>query len=836
MNIALVEGLIYRFDLLFPFEVTSNYSTVILFTYCYRHFLENIGIILILTKITTMGFIDCDSHLSSLTGLTDENKTDDSVKNKCIYPELPPSIVSISGLNSRKQPKNNENYLKAFERELHALKVKRIGILKGFELSICHDGDVQHLYGADLCHIIDQYKSLDVKIYFNAKHSELTAEEQLLHKVPTLAPKEVLLRSIQNAAVEGGDTLISNGGILKGTTGKRMMLIRCSCVRATRSNKGSHFSEYRIDSMTNNRKNNRHGNVGKHGKHRCGSVLPLRNNALCPFSLPIYNDENGYYVRSKYCQPHHEFHPRRGHIRISRKLIHGDEMQIIQDSGEACSMAGTGRNLHYIRSRRKQGSCTLLSTRQVTQIYEGLGKTNNSKKWTDGDTPEGNIDHLYALLRDKKYSHVSLLQARDSNIRKDITPVHSHGTNCKSCNLDHILLTENSYAGRTITEPGLASDKAVFDEANKFALAHRRIRKIKEHQEMMIALAFASQFQLRQHSLFPEVIHMDATADTCKESRPLLTLTAKDSNGKFFTILSCYLPNEKAWSFKWFFTEALPKLVWPSSMERTKYIITDGDHVCISQLEDAITNYMPHTRRGRCSWHIIDRGWADKVRLPLGGYSNRKRAPHMKGKKRKKPGALSVGNKLGRVFYRWMFSWAQAEFCVSKEEFEVSKSLFLHLLEQDDCKHILSEEGCRLVGNFYHEHVYPHLDHMCHHTKLFWYFLDEHTNCGQEGTHNAMKNCAAPVTPKHNLDRAVEINTFNEEVKNKEIMIQMCRRSNEDKNWSQSPTSTYITDLAESIIRQEWISGSENYIAHRSARYRWLVKYKGTKGEEICNL
>lgn len=263
-----------------------------------------------------MRFIDSDGHLSSLTGLSDEKKSDDSVKVKCIYPELPPSIVSINTLNSRNKPKNNENYLKAFTKELDALKVNRIGILKGFDLSIHYNGELQHLYSSDLCHIIDQYKSLDVKIYFNTKHSELTDEEKHLHKVGTLSPKEVLLHSLQNAGVEGGDTFISNGGVLKATKEKRVMIIKCSCSRTTRGNKGTDFSEYTFDSITNNHKNNRHGNVGKHGKHRRGSVLPQGNNVLCPFLLTIYNDANGYYVRSKYCQPHHKFHPWRGHVCI----------------------------------------------------------------------------------------------------------------------------------------------------------------------------------------------------------------------------------------------------------------------------------------------------------------------------------------------------------------------------------------------------------------------------------------------------------------------------------------------------------------------------------------
>ena len=124
------------------------------------------------------------------------------------------------------------------------------------------------------------------------------------------------------------------------------------------------------------------------------------------------------------------------------------------------------------------------------------------------------------------------------------------------------------------------------------------------------------------------------------------------------------------------FTEAFPKLAWSSAIDRTNYIITDGDFVCIIQLEEAISKYMPHTKRGRCSWHIIDRGWQSKVQIPLGGYSNRKRPKTLKGKKRKKPQPLTIVNRLARNFYRWMFSWAQAEYCLNEDEFEVSKSIF----------------------------------------------------------------------------------------------------------------------------------------------------------------
>ena len=185
-----------------------------------------------------------------------------------------------------------------------------------------------------------------------------------------------------------------------------------------------------------------------------------------------------------------------------------------------------------------------------------------------------------------------------------------------------------------------------------------------------------SPFQISMYQLFPEVIHIDCTSRTNKEGRPLLTITGKDSNANMFIILQALLPNEKAWCFKWFFENAFPGLVTKTSMRLTKFVITDGDLICINQLEEALVIHMPFASRGRCSWHIIDRGWAANVRLPLGGYSKKKRPPHLLGTPRKKPKPLTIADSMGRTFYRWLFSWAQPGYCLNEDEFNVSNQLF----------------------------------------------------------------------------------------------------------------------------------------------------------------
>ena len=112
--------------------------------------------------------------------------------------------------------------------------------------------------------------------------------------------------------------------------------------------------------------------MGKHGKKRRASFLPKKSNILCPFYLTIYQDVHGYYVRSKYCHPYHQFHPRRGHICIHHKLLHDDETQMLKDTDEACSLSGTARNILYVRNRWRNKITSLLLNRQVLQVNKEL--------------------------------------------------------------------------------------------------------------------------------------------------------------------------------------------------------------------------------------------------------------------------------------------------------------------------------------------------------------------------------------------------------------------------------------------------------------------------------
>ena len=77
-----------------------------------------------------------------------------------------------------------------------------------------------------------------------------------------------------------------------------------------------------------------------------------------------------------------------------------------------------------------------------------MRKNDNYENLKDGDTPQSDIDDLYVLLREIKYSHVSLLQAIYTNYRRTTTPVQHDPTDLL-CITEQIMLTKKGYDGKT---------------------------------------------------------------------------------------------------------------------------------------------------------------------------------------------------------------------------------------------------------------------------------------------------------------------------------------------------------------------------------------------------
>jgi hypothetical protein len=160
---------------------------------------------------------------------------------------------------------------------------------------------------------------------------------------------------------------------------------------------------------------------------------------------------------------------------------------------------------------------------------------------------------------------------------------------------------------------------------------HHRCLKIDDSKEMMVGIAYGMPFELEQFGIFHVSMHIDATADSNKEGRPLVTVTSKDLYGHMFFVLRAFLPSEQSWAYKWLFETVFPVLIGTEVLSKLSIVVTNDDSQEITQLKVAVNKFFPNVYRIRCLWHIIDRGWFKHVNVPLAGHSRRKRPLRLRG-------------------------------------------------------------------------------------------------------------------------------------------------------------------------------------------------------------
>ena len=183
--------------------------------------------------------------------------------------------------------------------------------------------------------------------------------------------------------------------------------------------------------------------------------------------------------------------------------------------------------------------------------------------------------------------------------------------------------------------------------------------------------------------------------------------------------------------------------------------MSDGDSQKIGQLCSAIGCFFPEAYRIWWGWHIVDWGWNGIVKLPLGGYTKRKRAAQLTGRSRQKPPPLTFANKVARIIYHWIFSWCCPGYCITCDKFITSYALFVDFLSSDGVISVFGEDTSKLILKFVQKNVLPHEDHFCSYKWHGVFHLETNTNCGLEGLQNGIKNSSNPLRPSSKLEKAV---------------------------------------------------------------------------------
>ena len=245
------------------------------------------------------------------------------------------------------------------------------------------------------------------------------------------------------------------------------------------------------------------------------------------------------------------------------------------------------------------------------------------------------------------------------------------------------------------------------------------------HHKDLICIAWTSNDMMRLANAFPQSLSIDLTHKAVKiDGLSLLTATVKDSFGRTTVILRLWVPNQKAWMFKYVLLVVIPQLLGKEFCLRVRVIVTDGDSVLINMVELAIATVYVNARRLPCCWHLIDRPMQKVFR------------PRFVTKR-----GVSVYfvEWFCRFLKRWLFTWMRPSGGIyTREEYQVSKAVLLAFLDSKalESKFLPSAIGAikeYVLGVLRYEHEYLACDSM----DAFGF--EVYTNCAHEGTNSGAK-------------------------------------------------------------------------------------------------
>jgi hypothetical protein len=596
--------------------------------------------------------------------------------------------------------------------------------------------------------------------------------------------------------------------------------------------------KYRNSGIINDKKHNARED-GQKGPRRSNTQRALTKTERCPFSLSIYCDNISYYLKGGVGCPFHQFHCRldpTNELRLPSRMVKLEERELLKTIGAAHARAGVLRNVYFLRSG------VVLTQSQVAGIASICGtsgrprkrkKKKNKSSSSSSDDNEGGespTDKMLQYFKDNEadyiclYHHATSQELRENrrgastqhpdhsvlsrnpmptctaetNVQQGITP-SSFGV------MNDVHLCQSGEAGTHVSAPE-ESDLKYLEAIDKYAKENRAQLRVADSNDLMIACAWVLPQERRQFMLFPFVLHVDTTADSNKEKRPLLTVSGRDSTGKMFTVLRALVPNERTWIFRWIFQTVFPTLLGVSNLSLVKVIVSDGDSQETSQLDSAIKKFLPDAFRIRCSWHIISKGWE----------------AHCPNFKTVAQSMQVEFEAIKKTIHTWMYTWAWPGNCETEEEFLVSKALFMKYLNSQHVLDVLGEANVTKIKDFHRNHVAPLEDFLCYYKRRDVLSLFTSSNTAQEGTFKGIKYSAAPVLPQFQINTTASTLTMNGNIKVKNTMIENARQESSKKLWSKLPTANSVTTLAESIIKSQWTQRNE-YICHRSGRLEWLL-------------
>jgi hypothetical protein len=308
-------------------------------------------------------------------------------------------------------------------------------------------------------------------------------------------------------------------------------------------------------------------------------------------------------------------------------------------------------------------------------------------------------------------------------------------------------------------------------------------------ENILLAIAWITNKDMRLFHLFPEVTFWDTQQKTNRERRPCFLGCGKDSENRCFTYLRAFMPSECRWVFDWLYSKAMPTLLGRIYLQKTILSLTDGDNNKYGHLENWIkAGTFAMSDYGLCGFHLVDCSQVND--------------PYRKPAAKKKAEFMLVKDELKKWIYSWMRDVKE-----TTSEYEVSKAL---LLEWSVSTQVVVAVGTNISQNLRRwiiKKILPYVPKTLHvHSRLKRRTFGEYVNSVAEIAGALMKR-GKDIVPYMALATSAKNMTEKQERRIIRKSVRDIMKVASTPMWSKSLTTTVVTVHAEGVIQGQFLLG-----------------------------
>ena len=403
--------------------------------------------------------------------------------------------------------------------------------------------------------------------------------------------KQLLTDLCQAARSHGHCALASNGS--SGRDCKHQRVLQCSYARKYQPHRPTQLvpESYRVSTYIGDKKNARGSNSSGKAMPRRASTRRPAGCCTCSVRIVLQVDHFSFHLVCGRGDKNHMGHPQMSPNEIVNRKRFLDNGNLDNVAVMAAANIEPAKAASLTRSRTGQ-----VFTRGQMAYIQGFSRMAQNLMDSEHhgtlriDTSPS--DNMLNYLRRIGASFVCLYHhGRTKEVRAQTgKAARTEGNHvCDHDQLTSIFVTSDDTSA---VERNVSLESAESADVKDYAQKSRHAVGASDDQDILIACCWVLPNGRRLFKAFPEVIGVDGTHETNNESRPLLTLSVKDSDGNVIVVLRCFAPNERSWLFRWLFQEALPVLLGKDTLELVKLIMTDGDSQEMTQVDYAIDTFL----------------------------------------------------------------------------------------------------------------------------------------------------------------------------------------------------------------------------------------------------